>query len=766
MGKKKVIGVLVSGIGDDFTVQTCRGVMQAARQKDVNVVIIPGKYIKRNVTDSKDLMYEYQYNTLFSYALEQRFDALLITAGSICCYADETANQKFLNAFESVPCILIGDKRPGFLSVNYDNYNGIKEGLEYLIGQLNCQRIVMVGGPENNTDAMERKRTFCSVMEQNGIEVTSENYIEGNLTRKQREDLLKYLEKHPDVEAFCCVNDDTALGVYEALKERGLEPGKDVYVMGYDNTLQGAKTKPSLSTVMADALALGRKALELALEVLSGKEAGNVVVPTKFIKRESFGSEKMKKKDAQLKRLDASYIDSYFDEIFYRYVMEGNDNRLRTIFHTIMEMVIDSYKAQEPLGEIYTEGALSKLIEAFLRMGALEYADVENLLIHVEEISELMMDKSISSSRVKKTFATISEIYRNMIISEEQHQGNQFDMQDQKNYDLKMFVTKSMQFEKGNSQSYEVLLQNLDWLDIKHAILYTYEKPMVHLEEENFVVPGHLYVKAVLCQNGVQTTFGKQQRKRSKELFRNSLSQEGSQVKVLLPLFANEVLYGVLLCDMSEKLFENGEFLAGQLGVAAKMLHILKQNEDIQNQYEESMVVLKENNIALDALAKSDGLTGSLNRRGFTEEAAKQLESYRRENKNTLVAYIDMNNLKIINDRYGHDEGDFSIQLIGRMLKETFPGGIIGRIGGDEFALLTAYTGEDITEIRYRLYNAFRVFNEGSDKAYNVMVSAGFYVVDSACETELSDALAFADERLYVEKQNRSKTVAKDPTEA
>ena len=171
--------------------------------------------------------------------------------------------------------------------------------------------------------------------------------------------------------------------------------------------------------------------------------------------------------------------------------------------------------------------------------------------------------------------------------------------------------------------------------------------------------------------------------------------------------------------------------------------------------------MLRENNIALDALAKSDGLTGILNRRGFTEDAAKRLEQARGQ-KDTLVAYIDMNNLKIINDRYGHDEGDFSIRTISQLLREIFPKGIVGRIGGDEFALLTEYTGEELEDIKYRVYNVFRVFNAGTDKAYNVMVSAGFYVIGKDSETELADALAFADEKLYIEKQNRPKVVAKD----
>ena len=142
-------------------------------------------------------------------------------------------------------------------------------------------------------------------------------------------------------------------------------------------------------------------------------------------------------------------------------------------------------------------------------MGALEYADVENLLVHIEEVSDIVMEKCADNVTLQKTFRGIGEIYRDVILSEEEHQGKMLTLEDQKNYDLKMFVTKSMQFEKGSAQSYEVLLQNLDWLDIGDAVLYAYDKPIVHLEQEIFQIPRHIYVKAVLHNGVVKTTFGK-----------------------------------------------------------------------------------------------------------------------------------------------------------------------------------------------------------------------------------------------------------------
>ena len=54
-----------------------------------------------------------------------------------------------------------------------------------------------------------------------------------------------------------------------------------------------------------------------------------------------------------------------------------------------------------------------------------------------------------------------------------------------------------------------------------------------------------------------------------------------------------------------------------------------------------------------------------------------------------LAVYADLNNLKIINDRYGHEEGDFSIRLVGQFLQDSIgKRGVCGRIGGDEFCVL------------------------------------------------------------------------------
>ncbi len=122
-----------------------------------------------------------------------------------------------------------------------------------------------------------------------------------------------------------------------------------------------------------------------------------------------------------------------------------------------------------------------------------------------------------------------------------------------------------------------------------------------------------------------------------------------------------------------------------------------------------------------------------------------------------------MNNLKIINDRYGHDEGDFSIKLISEILTEVAADtGLAGRVGGDEFALaVPALPTDRERDFVEQIYQRFRKYNEGSEKPYNITVSVGTCIVEAGDALTLKEAMTLADGKLYEEKQYRVKSVAK-----
>lgn len=724
MKKEIIIGLLVSGIADNYSVSVCRGAIKAARENGVRLIIFPGKYIDRDLTEMKEIMYEYQYNTLFSYAMGKRLDAILIIADSIGCYASSERIRWLAAQYCQIPCVLIGSRLNGYVSVNYDNYSGISEAMNYLIQKLGIQNIGMIGGPEDNTDARDRKNVFMRVLAENGIPFDERRYVEGNLSRHCKEVFNELLENDPEMQAVFCVNDETAIGFYDVLKGRGMMPGKDMMVFGFDNILSSSKMKPSLSSVRAEPSRLAENALEIALRMIQGEQVEGRVLPTSFIKRESLGAGRKTHGHKYDRRVDRQHIDRYFDDIFYRYKKEETDKHIadiRTDYMRLMNKVIDAYETEQ--SDTKQTDEIMRILDNLLANDMMDYADMEIFLTHIELLYQAFHKKwGTRRHDLEDTFITVN---RKAVMAVEQHLGRISADRKEDQYAMKLFVRDIMQFEKGTDQSYAVLLEHLDWFGIKNAYIYTFKKPIMHLEHEELEIPKYLYLKAVLREGAVESVLGSAQETKTDDVFRSIMNEADGNTFVVLPLFSNEMLF--------------------------------------QKQLEESLITLKENNIQLDTISKSDALTGILNRRGFYLSGEELLQKNKGMGTRTMLAYVDMNNLKIVNDRYGHDEGDFSIKLISEMLTEVTSGtGLAGRVGGDEFALAVSVPPD--TEERAfveTIYKRFQKYNEASEKPYNITVSVGTCLVESGDLLTLKEALTLADEKLYIEKQNRVKSVAK-----
>jgi diguanylate cyclase (GGDEF)-like protein len=107
-------------------------------------------------------------------------------------------------------------------------------------------------------------------------------------------------------------------------------------------------------------------------------------------------------------------------------------------------------------------------------------------------------------------------------------------------------------------------------------------------------------------------------------------------------------------------------------------------------------------------LARTDGLTGVLNRRSFWEIAELEFQRSRRHQYPLTVAYLDIDNFKAINDRFGHATGDRILSLTAIVARNTLRAtDTVARIGGDEFILLLPETNEELAQTGlHRLHQA------------------------------------------------------------
>lgn len=93
-------------------------------------------------------------------------------------------------------------------------------------------------------------------------------------------------------------------------------------------------------------------------------------------------------------------------------------------------------------------------------------------------------------------------------------------------------------------------------------------------------------------------------------------------------------------------------------------------------------------------LASTDPLTGVQNARAFRETACGEIERAKRYGRPFSVAYLDLDNFKEVNDRFGHSRGDVLLQLVATTIRSNLrKTDVVARLGGDEFALLLPETG-------------------------------------------------------------------------
>ena len=162
---------------------------------------------------------------------------------------------------------------------------------------------------------------------------------------------------------------------------------------------------------------------------------------------------------------------------------------------------------------------------------------------------------------------------------------------------------------------------------------------------------------------------------------------------------------------------------------------------------------------ALKTLSLKDELTGLYNRRGFFTLAEQGLKTAQRMGIEMLLIFGDLDNMKKINDTFGHKEGDQALVDASQILRETFrESDIIARIGGDEFVILAMNRLETSAE---KLISRFeQVLNEHhlqTKRSYTLSLSLGIAYFDPKNPCSIDVLLAQADKLMYENKLKKGR---------
>ena len=178
-----------------------------------------------------------------------------------------------------------------FPSVDADHYSGARQAMQYLLS-LGHRRIAFIGGPPHLTPSRERLRGYREGLLTASLAPDSALQVTGDFTQRsgfQAARQLLALAERPT--AIFAVNDVSAFGAIEAVKDAGLRVPEDISVIGFDNIPQASQVFPALSTVEQPLLEMGAAGTRQLLNLIQGVGAvmERLTVPTGLIVRASTG---------------------------------------------------------------------------------------------------------------------------------------------------------------------------------------------------------------------------------------------------------------------------------------------------------------------------------------------------------------------------------------------------------------------------------------------------------------------------------------------
>ena len=224
---------------------------------------------------------------------------------------------------------------------------------------------------------------------------------------------------------------------------------------------------------------------------------------------------------------------------------------------------------------------------------------------------------------------------------------------------------------------------------------------------------------------------------------------------VLHPIFSGETSYGYLICKINKNKFADYaiylKIIITTISSAIEYTNRLLETERLTSKYTE----LQEDNTTLTKQSKTDELTGVLNRRGYYEFGQRTLDIIQEMEHAGIVFFADMDNLKKINDTYGHDVGDEAIKLLAEIFKMVFRSNdVIGRLGGDEFGIVApGMIKEHVPLIRKKIDETCKKESKRLKLPYTLSVSVGYASLEKS--SLLKQLMSEADEMLYKEKRKK-----------
>lgn len=745
--KRITIGFFVSELENAYAETLCRGITDAAATIDANVIIFPGKSPKVPYD------YQYQYNAIYELASEKSLDALILATGTMINFLNDDEFKAFYSRYKKLPLVSISIDIKGVAGVLIDNKVGLRDVFDHLIEKHNFNKIAFINGPEHNNEARERFQVYRDALEKHGIPFDPDLVANGDFTKYSGVQAVNTLldNKNIKFQAIAAANDEMALSAMEELQKRGFKIPEDIAVVGFDNVDSAHYSSPSLTTVAQPIYDQAYKAVELACELIEGKPVHNVVLPTNMVLRESCGCF-----SHAVMSINASDSDSATPALPVTSCEDAK--QIEAILQKAMAQA--TAKTLDNAGGLALINEISKIVNSVTK-------DKEEKLRSWQEVITNFRSQANLRTLDAETIVRIEDFFHKvrMLLLEISYKSDSKRWAIHHN-DIKGLRDVLNLMISGVNNSRDALnsiLPMLKDMGLRYFYVFLYENAVSHKITANWVFPEKIVLTmAYSDMQNITDLYGMTVPVTS-ILDRSLYPKDKRYVMVTSPLFYMNEQIGFLVCEPNLNDIYLFESLVVEISCALKLANLIKTRQGIENKLRIALEDLEKYNEQLNNISETDELTKLLNRRGFLNHARQMLSVTKRLKRDGALFFADLDGLKVINDTYGHEEGDNAIKVVADVLKKAFrESDVLARLGGDEFTIFTLNATSNMLDMfEKRIDSYVDEYNETSNKAYKVSVSVGAVPFLHTDVTDIESLMNQADIQLYQQKKKKKEMLAK-----
>lgn len=261
-----IIGLFVGSMDFSYANSLMRGAMAGVEDGGGRLVCFNGG----NLNSYHG--YEAMRNILYGLVDSRNIDGLVLS-GSISHHISQGEFQEFCHNFQPIPLVTIGVQISGIPCVISDNHQGMEALMDHLLDHHGYTRLAYVGGPPGQQEAEIRKTIFQKKLQEHGIQPNPEWMVFGDYSRESGNMAVNLLLNGPVVpfQGIVAANDSMALGINEALAMRGYQIPKDLFLTGFDDSLESQFHPLLLTTVHQSIYRQASTASRLAIQLARGQ---------------------------------------------------------------------------------------------------------------------------------------------------------------------------------------------------------------------------------------------------------------------------------------------------------------------------------------------------------------------------------------------------------------------------------------------------------------------------------------------------------------